>query len=97
MVFFGLDNVNISSDRVLIRAKEGGHNVDPLTLRENYFGNLIQVDCRFDMFDSLKIIDTSEMEHRDLLFILNGDIKECLSLSEQPRWLIKTCLIFRIY
>jgi len=89
MVFFGLDNVDISSYRVLIRAKEGGHNVDPLTLRDNYFGNLHQVDRRFLIFDSLKIIDTSEMEHRDLIFILNGNIREFLPLSKQPCWLLE--------
>ncbi len=39
LVFFGLSSPNISSNRVLIRAKEGGHSVDPLTLRENFYGN----------------------------------------------------------
>lgn len=89
MLFFGLDNVDISSDRVLIRAKEGGHNVDPLALRDNYFGNLHQVDKRFLTFDTLKIIDTSEIEHRDLVFVLNGKLQECVHASEQPRWLLE--------
>lgn len=89
LIFFGLDNLNISSDRVLIRAREGGHNIDPLTLRENYFGNLRQVNSRYNLFNTLKVIDTSELEHRDLVFILNGEIVEALDIKEQPRWFIE--------
>lgn len=89
LIFFGLDNEEISSDRVLIRAQEGGHYVDPLTLRENYFGNLNQVDDRYLLFDSLKVIDTSELEHKDLVFILNGKVVEALEISQQPNWLIQ--------
>ncbi|GGH08859.1 hypothetical protein FAZ19_02395 [Sphingobacterium alkalisoli] len=88
LIFFGLDSEDISSDRVLIRAKEGGHHVDPLTLRENYFGNLHQVNDRYQLFNTLKVIDTSELEHKDLVFILDGKVVEALDISQQPSWLI---------
>lgn len=89
LIFFGLDNVDISLDRVLIRAKEGGHNVDPLTLRDNYYGNLRQVNHRYSLFDTLKIIDTSELEHRDLLFVLNGETMESIDLDHLPKWFVE--------
>ncbi|GGH00072.1 hypothetical protein GCM10007415_39960 [Parapedobacter pyrenivorans] len=47
MVFFGVESPELSADRVLIRAKEGGHFVDSLTLRTNYYGNLRQLNRRF--------------------------------------------------
>lgn len=86
LIFFGLDDIEISSDRVLIRAKEGGHHVDPLTLRDNYFGNLRQVNNRYHLFNTLKVIDTSELEHRDLVFIQNGNVIEALGPAKQPGW-----------
>lgn len=89
LLFFGLDHVEISSDRVLIRAKEGGHHVDPLTLENNYYGNLRQVNKRYSLFDSLKIVDTSELEHKDLFFLLKGEVVESLNKSSQPMWFVK--------
>lgn len=89
LIFFGLDNVDISLDRVLIRAKEGGHHVDPLTLRDNYFGNLRQVNKRYSLFGTLKIIDTSELEHRDLLFVLNEETIESIGFDNLPKWFVE--------
>lgn len=89
LIFFGLDNVDISLDRVLIRAKEGGHHVDPLTLHDNYFGNLRQVNQRYNLFDSLKIIDTSELKHRDILFVLGGKTVESAYFDDLPKWFVE--------
>jgi|SRR5690606_8712422 len=87
MVFFGVESPELSADRVLIRAKEGGHFVDSLTLRTNYYGNLRQLNRRFQLFDSLRIIDTSEAEHRVLVIMENGLIKEFSPLIEMPSWI----------
>ncbi|SKB75010.1 hypothetical protein SAMN05660226_02977 [Parapedobacter luteus] len=88
MIFFGLDNPSLSANRVLIRANEGGHSVDSLTLRENFYGNLRQVNDRFTLFDSLKVVDTSETDHKDLVAIENGHIIDALPIHEQPDWLL---------
>ncbi|TDS13856.1 zeta toxin family protein [Sphingobacterium paludis] len=86
LIFFGLENVDTSMDRVLIRAREGGHNVDLLTIRDNYFGNLRQLNDRRSLFNTIKVIDTSELEHKDLVFISEGTMLEALDIEQQPRW-----------
>lgn len=88
VVFFGLDNTNLSSDRVLIRAKEGGHNVDPLTLRDNFYGNLNFVNTKFPIFDILEIIETSEAEHRALAVLNNGKISDNIVIEDLPKWFV---------
>ncbi len=75
-------------DRVLIRAREGGHNVDLLTIRDNYFGNLRQLNDRRSLFNTIKVIDTSELEHKDLVFISEGTMLEALDIEQQPRWFL---------
>lgn len=87
MVFFGVESPGLSADRVLIRAKEGGHFVDMLTLRTNYYGNLLQLDRHVELFDSLRIIDTSEAEHQVLVIMEKGKMKEFAPKMKMPFWI----------
>lgn len=89
LVFFGVESPELSADRVLIRAKEGGHFVDMLTLRTNYYGNLQQLDRHLQLFDSLRIVDTSEAKHRVLIIMENAKVKEFVSKPEMPSWVQK--------
>lgn len=84
LVFFGLNSPEQSSNRVLIRAKEGGHFVDDLTLRENFFGNLVQLNNRFRIFDSILILDTSTLEHVRLMLINAGAVQENSVIDQLP-------------
>lgn len=42
LIFFGLESTALSELRVMARTKEGGHYVDPLTVTDNFYGNLEQ-------------------------------------------------------
>jgi predicted ABC-type ATPase len=46
LIFLGLKDVTISEARVITRSKEGGHYVDPLTLRSNFYGNLEKLEAK---------------------------------------------------
>ncbi|MBO9617731.1 MAG: zeta toxin family protein [Niabella sp.] len=88
LVFLGLRSPELSSNRVLIRATEGGHHVDELTLRDNFYGNLLQLNMRFKVFDTVLIMDTSEIEHLELAKIEKGIIVYFLPRQNLPDWFI---------
>ena len=89
LIFFGLTDVALSETRVVARAKEGGHNVDPFTLRNNFYGNLEQLDKYFPMFDTVTIVDTSSIEHLCLVILKNGHSSSAVKFEELPEWFIK--------
>lgn len=86
LIFLGLVNKELSEQRVIDRAKEGGHYVDPETIESNYFGNLLQLDRHFAIFHTIQIIDTSETKHEGLCFLVNGKIGSSILKSELPTW-----------
>lgn len=86
LLFFGLSSLELSEARVIARAKEGGHYVDPLTLASNYYGNMEKLNQYFDMFNSVQIIDTSEPEPMILSLLQAGNITEALPENELPTW-----------
>lgn len=86
LVFFGLTNTNVSELRVVARTKEGGHYVDPQTVADNFYGNLVKLDAHFVMFDSIQIYDTTEMEHRLLAGIEDGVPLIAVSTGQLPGW-----------
>ena len=72
LIFFGLTDIGLSETRVIGRAQEGGHYVDPLTLSLNFYGNLEKLDKYFSICDSVTIVDTSGSEHIGLAVLRNG-------------------------
>lgn len=88
LIFFGLSDIELSVQRVLIRAIEGGHYVDRITLTENFYGNLKKVDQHLDLFDSLEVVDTSITIHKSLILVRNGTVIESLAYSYLPKWVI---------
>jgi predicted ABC-type ATPase len=88
LVFFGLTDIALSEIRVVGRAKEGGHYVDPLTLASNYYGNLEKLDKYFSIFDSITIFDTSSIEHIGLAVLKKGECTSAIISSELPQWFI---------
>ena len=61
LIFFGLEHVDLSQFRVTERTSEGGHYVDPVTLKNNFYGNLEKLDVYQNLIDDLIIIDTSQI------------------------------------
>lgn len=88
LIFFGLDNTALSELRVIDRTKEGGHYVDPITIADNFYGNLEKLNKHFKMFDSIHVIDTSEIEHILLAAFANGILEFAVSAIQLPDWFI---------
>lgn len=86
LIFFGLTDVTLSEARVITRAKEGGHNVDPLTLRNNFYGNLEKLNKFFTLFNTVTIVDTSTVEHVGLVILENGQCISSVKQHELPHW-----------
>lgn len=86
LIFFGLTDTNISELRVIARTKEGGHYVDPITIADNFYGNLEKLDIHFPLFDTVDIYDTSGIEHVELAKIENGIPIISINISDLPDW-----------
>ncbi len=86
LIYFGLADTDISELRVVDRAKEGGHYVDPVTISNNFYGNLQKLNEHCGMFDTLQIVDTSELEHKVLVVLKNGEVESSVSFPELPEW-----------
>ncbi len=64
LIFLGLTNPNLSMLRVLDRSEnEGGHYVSKEEVEINFYGNMEKLNKHFEMFDSVQIIDASELDH----------------------------------
>lgn len=88
MIYFGLANTKLSELRVVDRTKEGGHYVDPVTVANNFYGNLQQLNKHFNLFDRLQVVDTSEVEHKMLAIFSLGKVETSVDFSELPQWFV---------
>jgi predicted ABC-type ATPase len=88
LIFFGLDNTELSQFRVTERVTEGGHYVDVTTLKNNFYGNLEKLNIYYPLIDDLTIVDTSKIDHRILLRINNQQVEFYLQKEELPEWFI---------
>jgi predicted ABC-type ATPase len=88
LIFFGLENTILSELRVVNRTKEGGHYVDPVTIADNFYGNLEKLNKYYILFDSIRIVDTSEIEHILLATFKNGIVQHAVPAAELPKWFI---------
>ena len=89
LIFFGLKDITLSETRVIGRAKEGGHNVDPMTLTSNFYGNLQKLDEYFGIFDTVRIVDTSGIEHIGLALLKKGKCISAVAADQLPNWFIE--------
>jgi predicted ABC-type ATPase len=86
-IFFGLNTIELSAERVFERAVMGGHNVPLYEIERNFLGNLYQLNKRYQILDSLQIIDTSESINPKLLAVfLNGRLDYSVHEKELPDW-----------
>jgi predicted ABC-type ATPase len=86
LIFFGLINTQRSEMRVVARSQEGGHYVDPVTIADNFYGNLEKLDIHYAMFDSVQIIDTSEITHQVLAVLQLGLPQSAVASDQLPDW-----------
>lgn len=88
LLFLGLTSPDLSQLRVTERSNAGGHYVPRNTIEANFFGNLEKLDQYFPMFDSIKIIDSSETNHSLILHLSNSKINYVLQPGELPAWFL---------
>lgn len=86
-IFFGLTDTILSEQRVLERAKQGGHNVPLYEIERNFYGNLFHLNKRFKLIHELKIIDTSASNTHKAL--ASGVVEEALHHGKLPEWFEK--------
>ena len=89
LIFLGLSSPKLSDLRVIDRAKEGGHYVPPLTVRDNFYGNMEKLNLHYAIIDNLQIIDTSETDHVLLAHFRDNKIKYAAGLSDLPYWFVR--------
>jgi len=88
LIFLGLENPDISQQRVIERSKEGGHWVDRPTIEDNFYGNLQKLEQHIDAVHNIQIIDTTET-HFVLALFINGEVKLAVPHSRLPEWFTK--------
>lgn len=86
LIFFGLDSPELSQFRVTERVTEGGHYVDPQTLRNNFYGNLEKLNIHHRLIDDLTIADTSQINHRILFKTVLNQVEFHAEIDELPAW-----------
>jgi predicted ABC-type ATPase len=86
LIFLGLTDIYLSESRVIDRSKFGGHYVDPSTIAQNFYGNLEKLDKYFEIFDSIWIIDSSDLKYVDLCKIKFGVLESSIKSQLLPTW-----------
>lgn len=86
ILFLGLKDVATSEMRVIDRTKVGGHYVDPLTVQDNFYGNLEKLNEHYGMFDTVQVIDSTEPEHISLATFSNGILQTSAPRELIPAW-----------
>jgi len=88
LIFFGLDSIEASVDRVAMRVTHGGHDVSPDNIRENYDRGLKNLGIYFSGFDSVHLYHNYENQQQivqsvPLMTIKAGQkIEQALNLPE---------------
>lgn len=89
LFFLGLSDPDLSQLRVTDRVSEGGHYVDRKTIEANFEGNLEKLNKYYKLFDTVQIIDTSDLNHQLIMSITSGKINFAVSYANLPWWFIK--------
>jgi len=88
LIFCGLNTLIRSIQRVDMRVKTGGFHVTPLAIENNYWGNMEMLDKNFAIFNSIRLIDTSNkiIPIAELEF---GIPVDAIPTEQIPDWLKK--------
>lgn len=65
---------------------EGGHYVDPDTLRNNFFGNLEKLNTYHKLVDDMTIVDTSQINNKILFRSVDQRVEVAAPRHELPEW-----------
>ncbi|MBA3920791.1 MAG: zeta toxin family protein [Nostocaceae cyanobacterium] len=86
LIYVGIENVQISINRVAQRVSQGGHNVPEEDIRRRYTRSLANLLMALQLADRTIIFDNSTtLGHQQLLVIENGRMTQLV--RELPNWL----------
>jgi len=88
LIFCGLNELVKSIQRVELRVKKGGFHVTPLAIENNYWGNMEMLDKNFEIFDSVELIDTSNLIV-PVCTLEFGKVTKSIQVNLIPRWVQK--------
>ena len=88
LIFCGLNTLTNSKKRVQTRVKKGGFHVMPLAIENNYWGNMQMLDKNFELFNSVRLVDTSKIVVH-IAKLVFGKTADTLSKNKIPEWLKK--------
>ena len=83
--YVGLTNATLYIERVTARAVQGGHWIDPDTVRRRVTSSLENLPAAIAIADQSLVIDNSGASHRQLLRVHRGKIT--FEAPDLPRWL----------
>jgi predicted ABC-type ATPase len=69
LVYFGLDNIEISTSRVQERYELGGHDVSAATIKFNFEEGIKRVNKDLHLFDEAFFVDTNRQNVRIVAFV----------------------------
>jgi len=86
LIYVGIEDVQISINRVAQRVSQGGHNVPEEDIRRRYKRSLTNLLIGLQLADHTLIFDNSTtFGHKQLLFIEDGRVTQLV--HELPNWL----------
>jgi len=87
LIFLGLSDPDLSMLRVIDRSEnEGGHYVSKDEVVINFYGNMEKLNMHYKMFDSVQIIDASELDHLPVATYQNGKLANAILRKDLPFW-----------
>lgn len=79
LLFFWLNNVELAKERVIIRVKEGGHNIPEKVIERRYFKGIYNLfDIYLPIVDGVLIFDNSYGKHEFIAHKMGTDKLEII-------------------
>lgn len=82
MYFFCLNSIELAKERVEIRSKNNGHDVDDQTIIMKWREGYKNINLHFSVFDFLTFIDNSLYQEPTFLFELIKDQKDSFEFTQ---------------
>ena len=89
MIYMGLESAEQSNRRVAIRAVQNGHNVHPVDIERNYYGNLSKLNQHYAFLDELVIVDATQVGFPTIARWDGKTVKLEMAEDAIPQWVKK--------
>lgn len=85
LIYVALNDPQLNVDRVTERARQGGHFIEPGTVRRRIGGSLANLPRALAIADQSVVLDNSGPSHRRVLEVADGRLT--FQAEQMPRWL----------